>query len=1159
MPSDKDVGSLFSLKADEIEDAFHKSDKDPQFVQEVIRELGRRKTMRARKLLDFVKKAVGAVRNQPVDSVNFPVPSSPTSFGERGEEESPLVEEPELAATQDTTEVFGVPQQEPEPTQSMEFADTFAGAEIEPIPQSVVAGEGSAYSVPSLMAPDLAPLEALGEGEVATEIYDQSIEMLIKVSAVSTRLRNCSEDIYFRSTTLRWALENRHEFEKACIKVPNFGRTTLTELLRLVDAFAEKGANAGTDFSGGIEARFVSGDLPRTSPETTTLSELVVSADASVRLMNCISRSHLAGMTIASAISDPANLELECRRISGMGRTSIRELQDILAQAFPAQSLKQTAGESSELNPASLSSLLLKALAKLFSDITLEQICGFVGTPVRVANGIEASEFRDRPLGELFLDWPQIRREMTRQKNLGRTSLEDLTKICSDLIVRFLQTAYVAEDASKAAADFLLNRTPISDELSADLISTLQGIANFKISDLAVSEIVPLDEMAERLLSGLKARPREVIERRYGIGRDQAETLEQIGADHNVTRERIRQIEKKALGALSVTAKLMPIEECLAAFGDKAWISLGGKKGYLSQNDIKKLRGLPAEFIFLSDVAGVTLEGWLDTYGRRWERGWCSKAIDIAELDAIAYSIEAALKDKPLPRPCPRYVSLAEIDLTAVVVELKLGKRLYGGYILEAERGTLLVRRAVELHSMFVADARPIDAAELVVKLSAKLGSASISIRYIAEIMSRYPHLFLEGDDAAWFGLAAQAYSDAVIERTPQPSFVADVDDVDDVDDVGDVEGDAFTMAGFLKGILERAGPMKLSDIVAEAQKTLPSDRSIASVGPTILTHREVFVRALPGLYCLHQAIPSDGELALRPPAYLANEEQARLYAFGRKAGEPWGTFPLWSPAAEAVLCSWARQNADASILQSLLSVATFDAWPVDADARRAWKDFTTKCSPRFLLHFQPREGIGYALPKLDRLLAACLEAQASDQFNWMVGNRILKRPVYSHMSAGLMALMCSLDVLKLEQDGHWQLPHSCSSNLGRVIQLLSIELHERGVLEWDSTIGACILAQAGEMIGRWSGWVDKQLLAAMLSSPSAEDGHGVTDFNDFIGKAVEAEIEDLQWVAEEGVFKPTQPRDGRSLSGYSALQVTSIRVHTDEEGEWSFEDHATD
>ena len=1090
MPSDKDVRSLFSLKADEIEDAFHKSDKDPQFVQEVIRELGRRKTMRARTLLDFVKRAVGAVRNQPVDSVNVPAPSSPASLGERVVEESPLVEEPELAATLDTTEVFGGPQQELEPTQSMEFAETFTGAEIEAAPHSAAAVEGRPSSEPILMAPDLSPAEGLDEGEVAAGIYDQSIEMLIKASTVGTRLRNCSDDKYFRSTTLRWALENRLEFEKACIKVPNFGRTTLTELLRLVDAFAEKGATEGADFSGGIEARFVSGDLPQAQPETTTLSELVISSDASVRLTNCISRSHLAGMTVANAISDPANLEVECRRISGMGRTSIRELQDILTQAFPAQSLKQTAGESSVLNPGSLSSLLLKALAKLFNEITLEQVCGFVGTPVRLANGIEASEFRDRPLSELFLDWPQIRREMTRQKNLGRTSLEDLTMICSDLIVRFLQTAYVPEDASKAAADFLLNRTPISNELSADLIGTLQGIASFKISDLAVSEIVPLHEMAEQLLSGLKARPREVIERRYGIGRDQAETLEQIGADHKVTRERIRQIEKKALGALSVTAKLLPIKDCLVAFGDNAWTSLGGKKGYLSKNDIKNVRGLPAEFIFLSDVAGVTLEGWLDNYGRRWEGGWCSKAIDISELNAIAASIEDELKGKPLPRPCPRLGSLSEADLTAVVVELKLGKRLYGGYILEADRGTRLVRRVVELHNMFGSDARPIDAAELVQRLSAKVNSPSISIRYISAIMSRYPHLFLEGDDAEWFGLGAKENSGSTseFEFAPLSSFE------------GDDGEDAFTMAGFLKGILERTGPMKFTDIVTEAQKTLPSDRSIASVGPTMLTYREVFVRALPGVYGLHQAMPGEDELVLGPPTYLANEEQARLFALGRRAGEPWGAFRLWTPAAEYALCSWAKRHAHSALFESLLTVASVEEWPVHDQEKAEWRQIVDARGGKFHLHFEPRSEVGYALPKIDRLLAACLEVKALGKFNWVVGNRILNRQADSHSSAGLVAMMNALGALQFDPLSNWQLPQIRGPRLNEIVSQLEDELHNSGQLNWQSPLGRQLMQEARERGATMGGWMNERLLLSMI------DGSEVAN----PALAVEEDLSDL-------------------------------------------------
>jgi hypothetical protein len=107
-----------------------------------------------------------------------------------------------------------------------------------------------------------------------------------------------------------------------------------------------------------------------------------------------------------------------------------------------------------------------------------------------------------------------------------------------------------------------------------------------------------------------------------------------------------------------------------------------------------------------------------------------------------------------------------------------------------------------------------------------------------------------------------------------------------------------------------------------------------------------------------------------------------------------------------------------------------------------------------------------------------------------MVGNRILKRPVYSHMSAGLMALMCSLDALKIDPDSHWQLPHSCGPNLEHLILLLSGELHDNGALDWASPLGTRILKMAGDAIGRWSGWVDRQLLAVMLDQHHMQMDH---------------------------------------------------------------------
>lgn len=54
-------------------------------------------------------------------------------------------------------------------------------------------------------------------------------------------------------------------------------------------------------------------------------------------------------------------------------------------------------------------------------------------------------------------------------------------------------------------------------------------------------------DAVRKVLSELKPKEQIVISRRFGIGTDDEETLEQIGNDMSVTRERIRQIEAKAL------------------------------------------------------------------------------------------------------------------------------------------------------------------------------------------------------------------------------------------------------------------------------------------------------------------------------------------------------------------------------------------------------------------------------------------------------------------------------------------------------------------------------------------------------------------------------------------------------------------------------------
>jgi len=59
-----------------------------------------------------------------------------------------------------------------------------------------------------------------------------------------------------------------------------------------------------------------------------------------------------------------------------------------------------------------------------------------------------------------------------------------------------------------------------------------------------------LAEITQQLLATLQPREKEVLRLRFGLDGHSAETLENIGKTYKVSKERIRQIEKKALGKL---------------------------------------------------------------------------------------------------------------------------------------------------------------------------------------------------------------------------------------------------------------------------------------------------------------------------------------------------------------------------------------------------------------------------------------------------------------------------------------------------------------------------------------------------------------------------------------------------------------------------------
>ncbi|MRR32673.1 sigma-70 family RNA polymerase sigma factor, partial [bacterium] len=66
--------------------------------------------------------------------------------------------------------------------------------------------------------------------------------------------------------------------------------------------------------------------------------------------------------------------------------------------------------------------------------------------------------------------------------------------------------------------------------------------------DSAVRDM--LREQIRQALESLTVRERQVLELRFGLADGQSHTLDEVSAYYNVTRERIRQIEAKALRKL---------------------------------------------------------------------------------------------------------------------------------------------------------------------------------------------------------------------------------------------------------------------------------------------------------------------------------------------------------------------------------------------------------------------------------------------------------------------------------------------------------------------------------------------------------------------------------------------------------------------------------
>jgi RNA polymerase primary sigma factor len=134
----------------------------------------------------------------------------------------------------------------------------------------------------------------------------------------------------------------------------------------------------------------------------------------------------------------------------------------------------------------------------------------------------------------------RLQREMTQMRGHAPT-IDELAREMDLPVERVAELRRIAQDTVSL-------ETPVGEDEDGTLGDLVEDVDSEMPADVATFASLQL-QLAEAL-EGLSERERQVLVMRFGLADGKPRTLEEVGAYFNVTRERIRQLETKALAKL---------------------------------------------------------------------------------------------------------------------------------------------------------------------------------------------------------------------------------------------------------------------------------------------------------------------------------------------------------------------------------------------------------------------------------------------------------------------------------------------------------------------------------------------------------------------------------------------------------------------------------
>ena len=199
-------------------------------------------------------------------------------------------------------------------------------------------------------------------------------------------------------------------------------------------------------------------------------------------------------------------------------------------------------------------------------------------------------------IGDVLRSLADLEHQLIRLPNLGRKSLSEFKSALHACCVRRFSQLGLSNGDAERLAETLWNLSPSPNELEAARsllerlppVETVRDQLTGRLPQAAIPNNLSPESIVKNAVSALPEREQQIIARRFGFEGRPPATLEEIGRELGVTRERVRQIESKAIRRAHIEDFSAQLNEALKRAETPLWCALTGGLDLLTWSRLRE-------------------------------------------------------------------------------------------------------------------------------------------------------------------------------------------------------------------------------------------------------------------------------------------------------------------------------------------------------------------------------------------------------------------------------------------------------------------------------------------------------------------------------------------------------------------------------------------